>query len=234
MSQRAQISATTFIFFMILGIVVAGYVIRTFLVPAATTLEQGTLTKSVANLKGAFADVCAGRSAGREVQISVPSKDGVFLFHSCRDLIDTVTAISPINGKPLPSEKVDELKAKCQAVSSKGCPGVCKGGVCVSVSTAKATSEPAKDLCPLLPDDVSCDYFPCDRPIGNYALLAYGWDRSWDWWFYHSTDVELKSELLDCGKAVYALVDLGGGDYKRFMTLEKDVSLGTERVIMSG
>lgn len=184
---RAQISATTFIFFMILGLVVAGFVIRTFLVPAATAFEQGQLTKSVANLKGAFDDVCAGRSAGREVQLSVPSKDGVFLFYSCVELMG-MTTVAVINGKPITdSATIDGLKAKCPTDSSG----------------------------------------PEKR-----AVLAYGWDRSWDWWFYHKTDIEIKSEPMDCGKPVYARAGLGGGDYKRFMMFEKNASV--ERVVLSG
>lgn len=187
--RRGQISNATFIFFMILGLVVAGFVIRTFLVPAATTFEQGQLTKSVANLKGAFADVCAGRSTGREVQISVPSKEGVFLFYSCKELMD-MTTIAVINGKPITDAvTMAELKAKC----------------------------------------------PTDVPSQEKrAVLAYGWDRSWDWWFYHKTDVEIKSEPMDCGKTVYGMTGLGGGDYTRFMRFESNKASGTERVIMVG
>lgn len=177
MSQRAQISATTFIFFMILSLVVAGYVIRTFLVPAVTSFEQGALVKSIANVKGAYTAVCEGRSVGQQFSISVPAK-GVFLVQSCPELVNVVTEIVPINGAgKLPDETVAELKGKC----------------------------------------------PTDTDLQKKTvLLAYGWDRSWDWWFIHKENIEIKSELIGCGKPVSAMLALGQGDYQRQLRLERD------------
>ncbi len=185
MSQRAQISATTFIFFMILSLVVAGYVIRTFLVPAVTSFEQGALTKSIANVKGAYAAVCEGRSVGAQVPISVPAK-GVFLVVDCPYLVDVITEIAPINGAgKLPDETVADLKGKC----------------------------------------------PTDAVLQKKTvLLTYGWDKSWDWWFIHEANVEIKRELLACGKPVYARLLLGQGEYQKQLRLERDVTDDNEMV----
>lgn len=188
--KKGVISGATFIFLMILGVVVAGLVIRNFLVPSAKTFEQGALTKSVANLKGAFTAVCEGRSAGQQLQLSVPPK-GAFVFYSCKELLDEVAGtLSLINGNPITDpDTIAGLKAKCPTGS-----------------------------------------------LEKHAVLAYGWDNSWDWWFYHSTNVEIKSEILDCGKRVVSRERLGQGDYMRLMRLEhqEDATGGWDEVKVLG
>ncbi len=170
---------------MILSLVVAGYVIRTFLVPAVTSFEQGTLVKSIANVKGAYTEVCEGHSVGAQVSISVPAK-GVFLVVDCPYFVDVITEVSPLNGEgKLPDETVAGLKSKCPS----------------DVNQQKKT-----------------------------VLLAYGWDKSWDWWFIHKENIEIKSELIGCGKPVHARLLLGQGEYQNQLRFEYDATAGTEMV----
>lgn len=170
---------------MILSLVVAGYVIRTFLVPAVTSFEQGTLVKSIANVKGAYTKVCEGYSVGAQVSISVPAK-GVFLVIDCPYLVDVITEISPTNGAgKLPDATVADLRGKC----------------------------------------------PTDDAIKNKTvLLTYGWDKSWDWWFVHKENIEIKSELIGCGKHVYAMQLLGQGEYQKQLRFEYNVTANKEVV----
>ncbi len=170
---------------MILSLVVAGYVIRTFLVPAVTSFEQGTLVKSIANVKGAYTAVCEGHSVGAQVSISVPAK-GVFLVVDCPYLVDVITEISPTNGAgKLPDATVAGLKGKC----------------------------------------------PADDAIQNKTvLLTYGWDKSWDWWFVHKENIEIKSELIACGKPVYARLLIGQGEYQNQLRFEYNATSDKEMV----
>lgn len=135
---------------------------------------------------------------------------------------------------------MDEVKCVSGKCADKvvACPSgySCSNGACVTVTgtstpipTVAPTSTPVSDLgCLLLPDDTPCDV----STLETRAVLAYGWDRSWDWWFYHKDDVEIKSELLACGKPVFAMLPLGHGEYQRQLRLELD-SNGKETVKMT-
>lgn len=197
-----------------------------------TDLERGRLTMAISDVRNGFKNVCDGVSIGTQVRLSIPAK-GLLVVYSCPELADLALRnekIRPINWKEAdPPDIVDELKAKCSEPET--CKGACKSEMCAPLSGTPVTS----GFCLGLPDGTPCDY-ACPAPNPEHrALIAYGWDTSWDWWLISETKAEIRGiEPIDCEKEVSVAVALAGGDYQRLIKVEKDATTGTEEVKMLG
>lgn len=196
-----------------------------------TDLNRGRLTMAISDVRNGFRNVCGGVSIGQQVRLSIPTK-GLLVIYSCPELLALPAGdkIRPINWKEAdPPDIVDELKKKCS--EPEKCKGVCKSEACAPPSGTPVPS----GFCLGLPDGTPCDY-TCPAPNPEHrALLAYGWDTSWDWWLISETKAEIRGiESIDCEKKVSVTVALAEGDYQRLIKVEKDATTGNEEVKMLG